>query len=194
MSELKSFPAPSRLEKILEALLFVAGEPLSIREMAQATGETNSTIRKSLDNLAAHYSEEHGLCLMHLGGGWQMLTAECIAENVSSFRETFQSQRVRLSKPALETLSVIAYNQPVTRSEIEEIRGVRCDRVLETLMRLGLIRVAGKKKGTGNPLLYRTTARFLDVFGLDAISSLPTMEDLGELFDEDSPEGANCVG
>lgn len=189
MCESKSLPAPSRLECILEALLFVAGEPLSIREMAQATGEKASAVRKALDKLGEHYSHGHGLCLLRLGGGWQMVTAESVAESVSLFRETFQSQRVRLSKPALETLSVIAYNQPVTRSEIEEIRGVRCDRVLETLMRLGLIRVAGRKKGTGNPLLYRTTARFLDVFGLDAISALPTMEDLAELFDEESMEG-----
>lgn len=188
MCESNSLPAPSRLERVLEALLFVAGEPLSIREMAQATGEKTGTVRKALSNLTEHYAQGHGLCLLRLGGGWQMVTAESVAENISTFRETFQSQRVRLSKPALETLSVIAYNQPVTRSEVEEIRGVRCDRVLETLMRLGLARVAGKKKGTGNPLLYRTTTRFLDVFGLDAISSLPSMEDLAEIFSEESLE------
>ncbi len=195
MSESRQLTALSEIDRILEALLFVAGEPLTLREMAQATGEKNSTIKRALNRLSSHYAEGHGLCLLRMGGGWQMVTAESVAENVASFRETFQNQRVRLSKPALETLSVIAYNQPVTRAEIEEIRGVRCDRVLDTLIRLGIIRVAGRKKATGNPLLYRTTGRFLEVFGLESIASLPSMEDLSELFHEEDikPEGGDSL-
>lgn len=194
MCKSPSPPALSPLERTLEALLFIAGEPLSLNEMAQATGERGPAVKKALAILAAHYQAEgHGLSLLRLGAGWQMVTAESVAESVSAFRDSFQSQRVRLSKPALETLSVIAYNQPVTRSEIEEIRSVRCDRVLETLMRLGLVRVSGRKKGTGNPLLYRTTARFLEVFGLDGVSSLPALEDLAEIFSEDPTDGEDDI-
>ncbi len=88
----------------------------------------------------------------------------------------------------METLAVIAYNQPVTRSEIEEIRGVRCERVIETLLSHTLIRIAGRRKGTGSPLLYRTTDRFLETFGVLSISELPTLEELDELAPADEPQ------
>ena len=87
---------------------------------------------------------------------------------------------MRLSRAALETLSVIAYNQPVTRSEMEDLRSVRCDRVVDTLLKHGLVRVSGRKKSVGSPLLFRTTDRFLEIFGLANISSLPTLEELRE--------------
>jgi len=85
----------------------------------------------------------------------------------------------------MESLAVIAYNQPVTRSEIEEIRGVRCERVLDTLLSHGLIKIAGRGKGTGSPLLYRTTEHFLEIFGLDSISELPSLEELADLASQD---------
>ena len=110
-----------------------------------------------------------------------MASSPDLADTVSHFRNTAQEQRVRLSKAALETLSVVAYNQPVTRSEVEEIRTVRSDRVIETLMKHGLVRIAGRKKSIGMPLLYRTTDRFLDLFGLESISALPRLEDLQDL-------------
>lgn len=83
---------------------------------------------------------------------------------------------------------MVAFSQPVTRSEIEEIRGVRCDKVLETLLTNGLIRVAGRKKGTGTPLLYRTTDKFLEIFGLNAISDLPTLEEIQEMYSSEDNE------
>ena len=107
-----------------------------------------------------------------------MATAPDLADTVESFANTVALQRVRLSRAALETLSVIAYNQPVTRSEIEDIRSVRCDRVVDTLLKHGLVRVAGRKKSMGSPLLFRTTDRFLEIFGLPGINSLPTLEEL----------------
>lgn len=110
-----------------------------------------------------------------------MVTAEDVADTVSLFRDTAQTQKIRLSRAAVETLAVIAYNQPVTRSEVEDIRGVRCERVIETLLSHGMIRIAGRKKGTGSPLLYRTTDLFLETFGLSSISELPTLEELQEL-------------
>jgi segregation and condensation protein B len=99
-----------------------------------------------------------------------------------------QEQPLRLSRAALETLAVVAYKQPVTRGEVEDIRGVRSDKVMETLLRLGLVRVAGRRKGTGTPLLFRTTAHFLDTFILDSISDLPRLEDLADTQDFDEME------
>lgn len=117
-----------------------------------------------------------------------MASAEDASEIVGAFRETATAQKIRLSKAAVETLAVIAYNQPVTRSEIEEIRGVRCERVIETLLSHTLIRIAGRRKGTGSPLLYRTTDRFLETFGVLSISELPTLEELDELAPADEPQ------
>ena len=113
--------------------------------------------------------------------GWVLETNSHFAEVLSLFRDTALRRRVRLSKAAVETLSVVAYNQPVTRSEVEDLRGVRCERVIETLLSHGLVRISGRKKASGSPLLYRTTSRFLDIFGLEAIADLPTLEELGEL-------------
>ncbi len=176
-------------DAVVEALLFIAVDPVSTRELAEVAGLSVASAEKTLERLKRHYSGGHGLALLSVAGGWQMTTSPSVEEAVASFRETAQSQRVRLSKAALESLSVVAYGQPVTRSEIEEIRGVRCDRVLDTLLRYGLIRIAGRKKGTGNPLLYRTTSRFLEIFGLDAISSLPRLEDLEEVVGDDDGPG-----
>lgn len=110
-----------------------------------------------------------------------MATSPEQEEVVTMFRDVALTQRIRLSKAALESLAVVAYAQPVTRSEIEEIRGVRCERVLETLLRHSLIRVAGRRKGSGTPLLYRTSDSFLSIFGLGAISDLPTLEEMQEI-------------
>ena len=109
-----------------------------------------------------------------------MATAPDLADTIESFANTVSLQRVRLSRAALETLSVVAYNQPVTRSEIEDIRSVRCDRVVDTLIKHGLVRVAGRKKSVGSPLLFRTTDRFLEIFGLSSVNSLPSLEELSE--------------
>lgn len=114
-----------------------------------------------------------------------MATSPEQEEVVTLFRDVALSQRIRLSKAALESLAVIAYSQPVTRSEIEEIRGVRCERVLDTLLKHGLIRVAGRRKGSGTPLLYRTTNSFLSLFGLGSISDLPTLDEMQDILSQD---------
>jgi segregation and condensation protein B len=119
-----------------------------------------------------------------------MATSPEQEEVVALFRDVALSQRIRISKAALETLAVIAYSQPATRSEIEDIRGVRSERVLDTLLRYGLIRVAGRRKGSGTPLLYRTTDSFLSLFGLASISDLPTLEELQDiLLDDEESNG-----
>ena len=135
----------------------------------------------ALSELAAHLEGGHGLVLRSVAGGWVLETNPHFAEVLALFRDTSRRGRVRLSRAAVETLAVISYNQPVTRSEVEELRGVRSERVIETLLSHGLVRIAGRKKASGSPLLYRTTPRFLELFGLEAIADLPSLEELGEL-------------
>lgn len=173
------------LMRQLEALLFVATQPLTEDGLAAALGQSERAVREGLARLREAYLEGRGLTLLRLAGGWQMATAPDLEATVAEFQSTSTAQRVRLSKAALETLAVVAYNQPVTRSEVEEIRTVRCDRVIDTLLKHGLVRVAGRRKSMGNPLLYRTTDRFLELFGLDAISALPTLEELQETYVKD---------
>lgn len=165
----------------IEAVLFVASQPVGVKELASVAGVPEEEIKRALDEISARYRNCHGLCLLNIAGGWTMATSPEQEEVVSMFRDVSLTQRIRLSKAALESLAVVAYAQPVTRSEIEEIRGVRCERVLETLLRHGLVRVAGRRKGSGTPLLYRTTDSFLSVFGLGAISDLPTLEEMQEI-------------
>lgn len=175
-------PEYDMIMRQIEALLFVATQPLSADSLATALGQSTRAVRDAIARLAACYETGRGVTLLKLAGGWQMATAPDLEETVAEFQGTQISQRVRLSKAAFETLSVIAYNQPVTRAEMEEIRTVRCDRVVDTLLKHGLVRVAGRRKSVGNPLLYRTTDRFLELFGLDSISSLPTLEELQETY------------
>jgi segregation and condensation protein B len=172
----------------VEAIFFVASQPLSEETLANATGQSVKAVREALDRLVSCYAEGRGVTLLRMSGGWQMATAPDLDRVIADFQGSAATQ-VRLSKAALETLAVIAYNQPVTRSEMEEIRTVRCDRVVDTLMKHGLVRVAGRKKSVGNPLLYRTTDVFLELFGLDAISSLPTLDELQETFVRAPEEG-----
>lgn len=180
MPRLEEIAAYDLLMRQLEALLFVAATPLGEEDLASALGCSGRAVREGIERLTANYGQGRGITLLRVAGGWQMATAPDLEPTVAAFQSADIASRVRLSKAALETLAVIAYNQPVTRSEVEEIRTVRCDRVIDTLLRHGLIRVSGRKKSMGNPLLYRTTDRFLELFGLDSIASLPTLEDLQE--------------
>ena len=171
----------------IQALLFVATSPVSTGELAEILSVPTSVAAKEIKRLRDFLETSgSGIVLQEGAGGWRLVTAEDLADTVALFQETVQTQKIRLSKAAVETLAVIAYNQPVTRSEVEDIRGVRCERVIETLLTHGMIRIAGRKKSTGSPLLYRTTTVFLDTFGLSAISELPTLEELQDL----APEGA----
>lgn len=169
------------LMRQLEALFFISPQPVSERELAAVLGQPQAVVKSGIERLMACYAAGRGIVLLKLAGGWQMATAPDLEATTAEFQNVAAAQRVRLSKAALETLAVVAYNQPVTRSEIEEIRTVRCDRVMETLQRHGLVRVSGRKKSVGSPLLYRTTERFLELFGLDAVSSLPSLEDLQDV-------------
>ncbi len=179
--------------RTLEAILFVAGGPVSVAEMAEFLSLPPSAVTRALSELQSFLTAGgHGIVLRETAKGWRMMTSEDVADTVARFRDTGSSQKIRLSKAAVETLAVIAYNQPVTRGEVEDIRGVRCERVIDTLLTHGIIRIAGRRKGTGSPLLYRTTDFFLESFGLTSISELPTLEELKELSPEnedDLPDG-----
>lgn len=168
------------VERQIEAMLFVSPQPVGTQEIAAHLGISNKRAEEAIHVLQKLYEAGRGLTLMFAAGGWQIGTAPDLSGVVESFAGVVSAQRVRLSRAALETLSVIAYNQPVTRSEIEDIRSVRCDRVVDTLLKHGLVRVAGRKKSMGSPLLFRTTDRFLEIFGLSAISALPSLEELRE--------------
>ncbi len=169
------------LERQIEAILFVGTEGVSVHEISLATGISSTSVRKVVTRMSESYHELHGMEIVELGGKWFMTTASDLRETLEKFRAADESEHVRLTRAALETLAVIAYSQPVTRSEIEAIRGVRCDRVIDTLLGYGLARIAGRRKSIGSPLLYRTTPKFLEIFGLGAISDLPTVEEIEEL-------------
>lgn len=187
MSSFRQNLSLSELERYLEAILFVSNDPLIPSEdLSSILKVSRKEIISALESLRSHYQEEdHGMVLKKVSGGWKLYTAPDISDVLDNFRDSIQRQHIRLSKASMESLAVIAYNQPVTRSEIEEIRGVRCERVLDTLLSHGLIKISGRGKGTGSPLLYRTTEHFLEIFGLDSISELPSLEELADLVSQD---------
>lgn len=155
----------------LEAVLFAAGEPMTIGELADTLQLDKPQIWNLLNNLENAYAEENrGLMVREVAGGYQLVTKPTYYGLLTNLNRTKQ---VKLSNAAMETLAIIAFKQPVTRSEMEEIRGVKVDGVVNTLLDLGLIQEAGRKKAVGNPLLYATTDKFLAVFGMNSLEDLP---------------------
>lgn len=163
------------LERQVEAMLFVSPQPISSQEIASYLGLSTGRVETAVKTLKEVYERSHGLTIIFASGGWQMATSPDLAETIEAFSNTVSLQKVRLSKAALETLSVIAYNQPVTRSEIEEIRSVRCDRVVETLLKHGLVRVAGRKKSVGSPLLLEQLTAFWRYLALRGLTHCPPL-------------------
>ena len=174
---------PHELGPLLEALLFVAAEPLSAGALLRTIDDGNLTaqdIRNALDRLADEYDAQgRGFQLLQLGGGYQIVTREIHAPWVKTFLAG--RQKARLSRAALETIAVIAYKQPITRLEIERVRGVDAGGVLSTLLERGLIQIKGRDPGPGRPLLYGTTQPFLDYFGLSRLGDLPNMDEIAAL-------------
>ncbi len=166
-----------RLQPIVEALLFAAADPLSTKKIAEIVdGATTAEVRAALAKIEED-SRRRGIRLVEVAGGWQLRTAP---EHHQYVRRLFRERPFRLSRAALETLAVIAYRQPVTRAEIESIRGVDCSGVLEGLVERRLVRIAGRRDVPGRPLVYATTPHFLEVFGLKDLKSLPTLAEIGE--------------
>ena len=174
-------PDQSRLRAILEAIVYVTDEPLSAQQMAAALGHPVDKVKRQLDALVEEFArEEHGLSIREVAGGYKMATKAEHHEAVRAFVKKL-TPPLKLSLPALETLSVIAYKQPVTTPEIMEIRGVQGAGVLKTLLDRKLIAESGRKNVVGKPILYKTTKEFLVQFGLKDVSELPTLKEFEEL-------------
>lgn len=181
-----------KLSQVVEALLFSAQKPLNTRELVAAiksAGEENefspnefsktteAEIAAALEQLRLEYLEhERAFQLLEKAEGWQMASDPRFARWV---RELFPATKpARLTPPALETLAIIAYRQPITRADIEAVRGVAIESVLQTLMERGLVKIAGRAEIPGRPLLYETTQFFLEHFGLRSLDELPNSEEL----------------
>lgn len=170
-----TFPSsPSKLERQVEAILFSASEPLDI-ETIEKRIQTNTNIKKILENIQKIY-KNRGINLICIKNKWSFRTAEDLS-NTMSLQKSIQK---KLSKATVETLAIIVYHQPVTRSEIEEIRGVTfASNTLDILLELDWVRPAGRKDVPGKPIQYSTTENFLNHFNIQKLSDLPTIDELG---------------
>ena len=168
----------SPLAQLLEAALFSAGRPLTAEELATLDSDASAAdVRVALEQLREHYDfNQHGVELVELAGGYQILTRPVFAAAIE--RAQFSVRTPKLTAATLETLAIIAYRQPVGRMEIEEIRGVSAGGVLRSLQERGLIEVVGRSEALGRPLLYGTTALFLELLGMRDLADLPKAEEL----------------
>lgn len=164
--------AAERILDAIEALLFVASEPLETKRLAKLTGEDEKAVALAIQQLEERYSNG-GIVLREVAGGYRFATASRVREVVEAY---LLPPKTSLSTPALEALAIVAHMQPVTRSEIEAIRGVNSDSVVNTLIDRGLIAEAGRKDVIGRPMTYKTTSLFLESFGLNSLDGLPPLE------------------
>ena len=170
-----SFPSsPTKLERQIEAILFAASEPLDV-ETIEKRVQTSTNIKKILENIKEIY-KNRGINLICIKNKWSFRTAEDLSKSMALQKST----QKKLSKATIETLAIIVYHQPVTRSEIEEIRGVSfATNTIEILMELDWVRPSGRKDVPGKPIQYTTTENFLNHFNIQKLSDLPTVEELG---------------
>jgi segregation and condensation protein B len=162
---------------VLEALLFLSGELIPCSSLKDVLGFSESEIKILMEQLISEYKERNsGLLIIEIAHGYQMVTNPLYAEWVMKFKKMRMSSK--LSMPALETIAIIAYKQPIIRAEIEQIRGVNADSAIKTLLEKRLIKIMGRKEVPGRPFLYGTTREFLQYFGLKDLTELPTLKDL----------------
>lgn len=165
------------IKPILESLLFISESPIRFETLVEILPESNQgAILEAIRRIKAEYEDPtKGMELAEVAGGYQFRTKPMWAKWVARLKKI---KAVKLSQPALETLAIIAYRQPIIRPAIEEIRGVDSGWVLRTLLEKGLIRIMGRKDLPGRPILYGTTKAFLELFGLNALSDLPTLKEV----------------
>jgi segregation and condensation protein B len=184
-------PAPDRGEqkRIVEALILAAREPIGAVRLGQVVPGLNAAgAREIVAELRADYDrEQRGFELVEVAGGYRVRTRPELADLVSRLD---LERPARLSRASLETLAVVAYRQPVTRGEIEQVRGVDCGPVVRNLLERHLLRIAGHREVPGRPMLYGTTRRFLELFGLASLEDLPSLRDLDELVRAAAAAGA----
>ena len=181
--------AEGSLKGRIEAILFVAGEAVPIKDMAKALQIDEKELKAALKEIGSEYDyEQRGFMLKRFGDKVQLATRPLYSEDVLRLLQPVQQQS--LSQAAMETLAVVAYKQPVTRAEVEQIRGVKCDYSLQSLMMKGLIQEAGRKDTIGRPILYATTDTFLSHFGIQGLEDLPPLPETesGTTEEEDDPD------
>lgn len=177
----------SELKPIVESLLFVSDVPLRCERISEALEVERPLIRQALEELVADYRDaRRGFVLQEVAEGYQFRTRPEYSDWILRLTKT---RPVRFSRAALEALAIIAYRQPVTRAEVDYLRGVDSGGVVKTLLERHLIRILGKKDVPGKPLIYGTTREFLEFFGLRDLASLPTLKEFSELTPEDLAAG-----
>jgi segregation and condensation protein B len=172
---------PTELKGALEAIIYAADEPATLDQIAKAVGEEKAAVRATLDEMIASYvTEDRGVEIRAVAGGYKFYTKPQHHEVVRRFIKSLRPP-LRLTMPALETLAVIAYRQPVTGPEIQEIRGVNVSGVIKTLLEKRLIVTAGRKAVMGRPIMYRSSKEFLIRFGLSDLEELPSLKEFEQL-------------
>ncbi|KMY29731.1 segregation and condensation protein B [Lysinibacillus xylanilyticus] len=164
------------LQSRIEALLFVVGDDgLTIKQLSQLLGEPEELVVQTMEMLKKTYEEDsaRGLAIKEIAGVYQLITKSDLAETIQRLVENPTAQS--LSQASLEVLAIVAYKQPITRVAIEDLRGVKCERPIQTLVSRGLIKEVGRSEGTGRAILYGTTKEFLNYFGLNSIEEMPPL-------------------
>ncbi len=171
------------LKSYVESALFVSSEPMSAADLSNYLDPDGNRIRSLMERLKDEYDgSNRGFQLLKVAGGFKMTTR---SKHYPMLKKLFGERTLtRLSDPAIETLVIVAYHQPVTRSEAEAIRGVDCQSVLQTLLEKDFIRISGRRDEIGRPIEYSTTDRFLDYFGLNSLNELPNEDEIQSLFGE----------
>ncbi|MBD5132321.1 MAG: SMC-Scp complex subunit ScpB [Clostridiales bacterium] len=178
-----------QIDNVLEALLFVSGDGLKVTDICDYLELQKSEVTNAVKRLQKKYGGKSGVHLITYNGKLQLASNPDYADTLACVLNPIKEKA--LSNPAMETLSIIAYRQPVTRLEIEHIRGVNCDYALQALLKNNLIEITGRKDALGKPLLFGTTETFLKRFGIDAIDDLPerkVLQDKIKQIEEASPE------
>ncbi len=165
------------VKNIVESLIFVSEKPISAERIAQILGGDKRDVLPVIEELKEDY-KERGIQIVKVSGGYQFRTRAKYSKWILRLN---RNKPIRFSKPAIETLAIIAYKQPITRKEIEGIRGVDVGNVLRSLMKMKLVKIMGRKEIPGRPFTYGVTREFLELFGLDSIKDLPDIEEFNEV-------------
>ncbi|MGB3052099.1 MAG: SMC-Scp complex subunit ScpB [Polyangiales bacterium] len=173
-------PSAESLKNVLESLIFVSSSPVTPKRLARAARSTIAEVQPLLDELVADYAGR-GVHLYFVAGGYQFRSAR---ESADFVKTLVAPKPIRLSRAQLETLAIVAYRQPLTRPEVDDVRGVDSGSSLKMLAERGLVKILGRKDEPGRPLVYGTSPMFLEFFGLSGLQDLPTLQEFSDLTDE----------
>ncbi len=173
-------PSGESLKCVLESLIFVSDRPVTPKKLARAARATVAEVQPLLDELVADY-QHRGIHLYFVAGGYQFRSAR---ESADFVKTLVAPKPIRLTRAQLETLAIVAYRQPITRPEVDDVRGVDSGSSLKMLAERGLVKILGRKDEPGRPLVYGTTPGFLEFFGMSSLKDLPTLQEFSDLTDE----------